>query len=153
MGRERPVSPTAEQYELFRSYVDARHGEGGMARMTVLDFAMMVEDTQVATQLVEYRRRVPLADGEEAEGELLGVALSDQLSDGLSMVYSFFRTDEARRSLGTYMIMDHVRRARAAGLPYIYLGYWVPGSEKMSYKRRFAPQEHLTVDGWNRAGE
>ncbi len=78
------------------------------------------------------------------------MALTDVLSDGLSMVYSFFESGEALRSLGTFMILDHIARARRMGLPYVYLGYWVRGSRKMDYKGRFLPQERLTSDGWKR---
>ncbi|MBN9021887.1 MAG: arginyltransferase, partial [Rhizobiales bacterium] len=56
----------------------------------------------------------------------------------------------ADRSLGTFMILDHIARARRMGLPYVYLGYWVEGSPKMDYKRRFGPQEHLMARGWTR---
>jgi arginine-tRNA-protein transferase len=66
------------------------------------------------------------------------------------MVYSFFESDEAQRSIGTFMILDHIARARQLGLPYVYLGYWVQGSRKMDYKSRFLPQERLTPDGWRR---
>ena len=66
------------------------------------------------------------------------------------MVYSFFEADEATRSLGTFMILDHIARARRMGLPYVYLGYWVQGSRKMDYKGRFLPQERLSADGWTR---
>jgi arginine-tRNA-protein transferase len=48
------------------------------------------------------------------------------------------------------MILDHIARARKMGLPYVYLGYWVEGSPKMDYKRRFKPQEHLMARGWTR---
>jgi arginyl-tRNA--protein-N-Asp/Glu arginylyltransferase len=41
-------------------------------------------------------------------------------------------------------------RARRLGLPYVYLGYWVDGSPKMSYKARFRPQERLMQQGWER---
>ena len=78
------------------------------------------------------------------------VALTDVLSDGLSMVYSFFDPEEGDRSLGTYMILDHIERAQSMGLPYVYLGYWVPGSRKMDYKGRFLPQERLMPSGWTR---
>ena len=144
--------PTSEQYSIFRAYLDARHRDGGMADMTVLDYAMMVEDSHVETRMVEYRRRGPDSriNGRGA-GALLAVALTDVLSDGLSMVYSFFDPDEARRSLGTFMILDHIARARRMGLPYVYLGYWVRGSRKMDYKGRFLPQERLMPQGWARA--
>ena len=81
---------------------------------------------------------------------MLAAALTDTMSDGLSMVYSYFNPDLDRRSLGTFMILDHVHRTRALGLPHVYLGYWVQGSRKMDYKTRFQPQEHLTPRGWER---
>jgi len=138
--------PTSEQYSIFRAYLDSRHRDGGMADMTVLDYAMMVEDSHIETRIVEYRR-VGAGRGTD---DLLAVALTDVLGDGLSMVYSFFEPDEAARSLGTLMVLDHIARARSMGLAYVYLGYWVRGSRKMDYKGRFLPQERLTPDGWAR---
>ena len=134
--------PTSEQYAIFRAYLDSRHRDGGMADMTVLDYAMMVEDSHIETRIIEYRLR--------ESGELVAMALTDVLSDGLSMVYSFFEPDEAARSLGTFMVLDHIARAQRMGLAYVYLGYWVRGSRKMDYNSRFLPQERLTPDGWAR---
>jgi arginine-tRNA-protein transferase len=142
--------PTSEQYAIFRAYLDSRHRDGGMADMTVLDYAMMVEDSHIETRIIEYRRREPGAAHSRAGGDLLAIALTDVLSDGLSMVYSFFEPDEASRSLGTFMVLDHIARARRMGLSYVYLGYWVRGSRKMDYKGRFLPQERLMPDGWAR---
>ncbi len=143
--------PTAEQYALFRDYIEARHGEGGMADMSVLDFAMMVEDTSVDTFVTEYRVRPKHAlERPAAWWPLLGVTLCDRLSDGISLVYSFYDTEAADRSLGTHMILDHVAYARSLGLPYLYLGYWINGSSKMEYKARFQPQERLGPTGWVR---
>jgi leucyl-tRNA---protein transferase len=154
VGQELPATPSSEQYSLFRSYLDARHAEGGMADMTVLDYALMVEDTHVDTMVIEYRRRGPdTAITKRGAGPLLGVALTDVLSDGLSMVYSFYDPAISERGLGTLMILDHIGRARRRGLPYVYLGYWVEGSRKMDYKRRFLPQERLRPQGWVRAEE
>ena len=152
VGEMRTNAPTSEQYSLFRHYLDSRHSEGGMADMTALDFAMMVEDSHVETRLIEYRQRGPdsFMTG-RGEGSLIAAALTDVLSDGLSMVYSFFDPDLAARSLGTFMILDHIERARRMGLPYVYLGYWVEGSDKMAYKARFTPQERLLPHGWQRA--
>ena len=151
VGEMRSPHPTSEQYSVFRAYLDARHRNGGMADMTVLDYAMMIEDSHVETRIVEYRRRGPDTglNGRGA-GALLAVALTDVLSDGLSMVYSFFEPDVGDRSLGTLMILDHIERAKAMGLAYVYLGYWVPGSRKMDYKGRFLPQERLMPAGWTR---
>jgi arginine-tRNA-protein transferase len=151
LGEMRVAVPTSEQYAVFRAYLDARHRDGGMADMTVLDYAMMVEDSHVETRIIEYRRRGPdsFITGRGA-GRLVAVALTDVLSDGLSMVYSFFDPDEHARSLGTLMILDHIGRACRMGLPYVYLGYWVNGSRKMDYKGRFLPQERLMPEGWMR---
>lgn len=143
--------PTSEQYGLFRSYLGARHGEGGMADMSILDFAMMVEDSHVETKLIEYRRHGPdTAITKRGQGPLVAMCLTDVLADGLSMVYSFYDPDQADRSLGTHMILDHIARARAMGLPHLYLGYWVEGSRKMAYKARFTPQQRLGINGWER---
>jgi arginine-tRNA-protein transferase len=151
VGELRSADPSSEQYSVFRAYLDTRHRDGGMADMTVLDYAMMVEDSHVDTRLIEYRTRGPDSSiNGRGTGRLLAVALTDVLSDGLSMVYSFFDPDAGMRSLGTLMILDHIERARAMGLAYVYLGYWVPGSRKMDYKGRFLPQERLTPSGWTR---
>jgi arginine-tRNA-protein transferase len=104
----------------------------------------MVEDTSVRTHMVEYRTQ----PGDGGPGPLVACALVDQLSDGLSMVYSFFDPDTARASPGAFMILDHVVHAARLGLPYLYLGYWVRGSEKMDYKSRFSPLEILEPGGW-----
>ena len=146
VGEQRASVPTSEQYSVFRAYLDSRHHDGGMADMTVLDYAMMVEDSHVTTKIVEYRQRATDGRG----GDLLAVALTDVLGDGLSMVYSFYEPDAADRSLGTLMILDHIARARRMGLAYVYLGYWVRGSRKMDYKGRFLPQERLMSEGWVR---
>jgi arginyl-tRNA--protein-N-Asp/Glu arginylyltransferase len=142
-----PAQPTAEQYGLFRSYLDTRHADGGMVDMSVLDYAAMVEDSHVETRLVEYRRP---ATGRAGSEELVGVVLTDVLSDGLSMVYSFYDPEAIDRSLGTFLILDHIAKTRAFGLPYLYLGYWVEGSRKMDYKARFTPQERLGMMAWER---
>ena len=143
------AEPTSEQYALFRRYLDARHGDGGMADMTAVDYSTMIEDSHVETRLVEYRL---CQESNVAVGELPLVAacLTDLLADGLSMVYSFYVPGEQSRSFGTYMILDHIERARRLGLAHVYLGYWVAGSQKMAYKARFLPQERLGMSGWER---
>jgi arginyl-tRNA--protein-N-Asp/Glu arginylyltransferase len=137
---------TREQFALLRTYLDSRHAGGGMSDMGLFDYVAMVEETPVTTHIIEYRRIGP--NGEP--GALMACALSDVLRDGLSMVYSFYHPGEDARSLGTFMILDHVRAARARGLRHVYLGYWVQGSDKMDYKARFKPMEALGREGWER---
>ncbi|MBV1703538.1 MAG: arginyltransferase [Hyphomicrobiales bacterium] len=137
-----PTVATREHYSLFRAYLDARHPDGGMADMSFLDFGMMVEDSHVDTALACWRGR--------DDGRLHAACLIDRLSDGLSMVYSYFRPQETARSLGVNAILDVIDMAGGERLPYVHLGYWVEGSQKMAYKSRFLPQERLTRDGWRR---
>lgn len=142
VSETRPAQATKEQFSLLRAYLDERHPEGGMADMTPIDYVSMIEDTTVRSSLIEYRRI-----GEE-NSPLFATALTDQLQDGLSMVYSFYNPQDDARSLGSFMVLDHVARARALGLPFVYLGYWVADCRKMAYKMRFRPIEALGLDGW-----
>ena len=145
-----PASVLPHHYELFADYISNRHQDGGMSDMTAGDFAAMVNETSVETNLIEYRLRpdVPLAQPDPQRGALIALALTDRLNDGLSMIYSCFDPLANSRSLGTYMILEHIIRAQKLGLPYVYLGFRVDGSRKMAYKARFLPQERLTEDGW-----
>jgi leucyl-tRNA---protein transferase len=136
---ERPLLATEEQFALFSRYLAGRHAEGGMAAMSWADYRAMIDDSPVAGLVAEWRR---------ADGSLIAVSLTDRCASGLSGVYKFFDPDEGRRSLGSLIVLWHVERARALGLPYVYLGYWIAGSAKMAYKARFRPLEQLTPDGW-----
>lgn len=138
---------TSEQFELLQRYLGARHPGGGMASMDELDFADMVEHTPVTSFVTEYREP---SDG-KAPGRLIAACLTDRQGDGLSMIYSFYDPDhEARTGLGNFIILDHINRAVEAGLPYVYLGYWVDGSDRMQYKIRYRPLEKLGPNGWER---
>ena len=96
--------------------------------MSVLDYAMMIEDSHVDTRIIEYRRRgIDSGITGRGEGDLIAVCLTDEMSDGLSMVYSFYDPALQDNSLGTFIILDHIRRAKAHGpaLPLSrLLGRW-----------------------------
>lgn len=143
----RATSPwaTEDQYELFRRYLDSRHADGGMADMDVFEFAAMIEETPIRSRVIEYL--------DKESRELTGVCLTDVLSDGVSMVYSFYDPDRPKDGLGNFMILDHIEIARAAGLPYVYLGYWVPGSQKMGYKAKFSGLEVYLGGSWQKLAE
>lgn len=137
---------TETQFDLFRRYLDSRHSSGGMADMDAFDFASMVDETPINSTVVEYA----LEDRKTGTQRLIAACLSDILGDGLSMVYSFFDPDEAERSLGAYMILDHIKLAGEMGLSHVYLGYWVPGSPKMDYKIGYRPFELCDGANWRR---
>jgi len=150
--RRETTSPwaTEEQYVLFRRYLDSRHSDGGMSDMDVFEFAAMIEETPVRSRVVEYfDRPTPTSSATP----LVAVCLTDLLDDGLSMVYSFYNPDRMSDSLGTHVILDHVTLAREWGLPYVYLGYWVPGSRKMGYKSNFSGLEIYKDGEWQPIGE
>lgn len=130
---------TPEQFDLLQRYLNTRHAGGGMTDMGWLDYVAMVEDTAVRTHLIEYRR---------ADGALFACALTDLLSDGLSLVYSFFDPAASNRSLGQFVILDHIRQASFVNLDHVYLGYWIQGSAKMDYKAQFRPLQTLRGDHW-----
>lgn len=141
---------TEDQYALFRRYLDSRHADGGMADMDIFEFAAMIEETPVRTRVIEYTERTRR---DSNRGRLVGVCLTDILDDGLSMVYSFYEPELQANSLGTYIILDHVELAREVGLPYVYLGYWVPGSRKMGYKAAFSALEIYKNGTWQDIGD
>ena len=134
-----PAETSREQYELLRRYLDSRHRDGGMSDMSSFDYMAMVEETAVDTQICEYR---------VADGTLLACLLRDHMRDGISLVYSFFDPDLAARSLGTFVILDHIAQAAAANQPHVYLGYLIENCSKMSYKKRFTPLQILGPEGW-----
>ena len=145
----RATSPwaTEEQYNLFRDYLDQRHAAGGMADMDMFEFAAMIEETPIRSRVIEY------VDRADPDAGPLAACLTDILDDGLSMVYSFFDPSLERLSPGTFLILDHVAIARELGLPYVYLGYWVPGSPKMGYKARFDAVEVFRGNRWQPLGD
>ncbi len=147
--KRRATSPwaTEEQYELFRAYLDNRHAAGGMADMDMFEFAAMIEETPVRSRVIEY------SDKDQPDDGPVAACLTDILDDGLSMVYSFFLPGMDWASPGTYLILDHVEIARELGLPYVYLGYWVPGSPKMGYKANFNSVEVFRAGGWQPIGD
>ncbi len=130
---------TREQYDLLQTYLTNRHPDGGMAEMDFERYEMMVEDCAARTEIFEYRDKT---------GHLLACCITDTLCDGLSMVYSFFDINQTKRSLGNYMILDHINVCKKAGHSFLYLGYWVKNSPKMSYKARFKPHQVLRKIGW-----
>ena len=134
-----PARATADQFALFRRYIESRHGDGEMAGMTEQEYRDMVESSDIDTRLAEFR---------DPEGNLLAVCLLDWLADGPSAVYSFFEPDEVRRSLGTYVVLSLIEAAKRTGAAHVYLGYWIERSRKMAYKTRFRPLEGLGPHGW-----
>ena len=136
----RPAEFDAEHFTLYGRYLAARHAEGGMDGSSESDYRQFLLSPWGKTSLLEFRH----------QDRLVGVAVTDEFSDGFSAVYTFFDPELASRSLGTYAILMQIEEARRRGLAWLYLGYWIAASRKMSYKDRFRPFETLGADGWTR---
>ncbi|MEE2955161.1 MAG: arginyltransferase [Pseudomonadota bacterium] len=139
LSKDMVAHATIEQYNLFNRYQRFRHTGGEMATMAFRDFQAMVEHSPIETRIIEFR---------DIHEDLVGVMLADRQKDALSAVYSVFDPRIKKRGLGTYMVLWMVKRAEELKLSYIYLGYWVKESSKMSYKERFRPLEGFTTKGW-----
>lgn len=133
-----PAQRTRENFALYRSYLRARHAHGGMDNPGEDDFDRFLVSPWSPTHFVELR----------LAGELLAVAVTDVLPQGLSAVYTFFDPGHAERSLGTCAILRQIELTRQNALPHLYLGYWIDGHPKMHYKARFRPLQTLTAQGW-----
>ena len=128
-----------DHYDVFQSYLGHRHEDGQMSSMSFDEFSAMVLNSPIDTMLTEYV---------DSEDRLMGCILVDRQRDGLSAVYSFFRPEEKKRSLGSFMIVDLIHRCNEIGLPYVYLGYYIQQSRKMSYKARFRPYQIFSDGAW-----
>lgn len=137
--KENRAQATSERFELFAKYQNSRHTGGDMATMDFYDFQALVEETPVITSVIDLY---------DVEGTLIGGCLVDAMDDGLSAVYSYFHPDYKKNSLGSFIILWLIERTKQLSLPYLYLGYWVEGSNKMAYKAKFQPLEYYNSKNW-----
>ena len=136
---ENRAQATSERFKLFAMYQNSRHTGGDMATMDFYDFQALVEETPVITSVIDFY---------DVEGTLIGGCLVDTMDDGLSAVYSYFHPDYKKNSLGSFIILWLIERTKQLSLPYLYLGYWVEGSNKMAYKSKFQPLEYFNSKNW-----
>lgn len=132
-----------EHFALYQRYQQARHPGGGMDDDDTAQYQDFLIDSHADSLLVEFRE--PSSGAEP--GVLKMVSVIDQLDDGMSAVYTFYEP-EPGQSFGTFNVLWQIRQVQAWGLDYLYVGYWVAQSHKMSYKTRFKPFQLLVNHQW-----
>ncbi|MCG6873157.1 MAG: arginyltransferase [Gammaproteobacteria bacterium] len=128
-----------EHFALYQRYQASRHRGGPMDDPDSSKYREFFLFPGLGARLYEFRT---------PGGELVCVAIGDQVRDGLSAMYTFFDPDAARRSPGTFAILWQIKTARDLGLDWLYLGYWVRDCRKMAYKSEFRPMEVLEDRRW-----
>jgi arginine-tRNA-protein transferase len=127
-------------FQLYRRYMEARHPGGSMDSNDPDAYRRVMSATWSNTVLYEYRHG----------SEILAVAVVDQCDDSLSAVYTFYKPEEAKRSLGVFAILSQVEQARRSGRDWVYLGYWNADSPKMAYKTQYQPLEYFDGLAWRK---
>ena len=129
-----------EHFELYQRYINQRHTDGDMYP------AKQAQYSDFLCQENEFSFRIELRERDSKR--LVAVAVIDQLMDGLSAIYTFFDPDEDKRSLGVQCILTQINLTKRMGLPYLYLGYFVPKCQKMNYKQQYQPLQYLVEESW-----
>jgi leucyl-tRNA---protein transferase len=139
----RPAGADDEHFALYRAYLGQRHAAGGMDSPSPEDFSRFLLSAWAQTWFMEMR----------IDQRLVGAAVTDQVANAASAVYTYFAPDLKQRSLGTLAILKQIEYCRQLALPYLYLGFWIASHPKMDYKRNFGPAELRQENRWIKAAD
>ncbi|SDY57435.1 arginyltransferase [Nitrosomonas sp. Nm33] len=127
-----------DHYRLYRRYQVKRHANGGMDYDSRDQYCNFLLQSNVDSRLITFHEN----------DQLRMISIVDQLPDGLSSVYTFYDPDVSNASFGTFNILWQIEQCRIKKLPFLYLGYWIGESRKMSYKANFQPLQILQDGQW-----
>lgn len=128
-----------DHYALYAQYIEFMHADGSMYPPNYTQYRNFIRCQWQHPLFVEAR---------DEQGKLVAVAVTDQVNDGLSALYTYYAPELAKRSLGKFMIMQQIQHARTLSLPYLYLGYQIDECRKMNYKTSFRPFHRLIDNRW-----
>ena len=128
-----------EHYELYSKYIEQKHRDGDMYPPTPEQYESFLMSDWGNTVFFEFRT---------PDGALVAVAVTDVMENGLSAVYTFYCTDNAKRSLGVMAVLMQIEECKALNLPALYLGYWIKDCQKMKYKTEYRPLEMYVNNHW-----
>ncbi|MDO4223658.1 MAG: arginyltransferase, partial [Acinetobacter sp.] len=134
------VFANEQHFNLYARYIQQRHAEHRHEQPNPQEFQQFLIRSKNNSFFLELW----------LEQQLVAVSVCDYFDDGLSAVYTFFDPEQHRRSLGVFAILSQIEYAKSLQLDYVYLGYWVPHSNKMQYKSQYQPLEILYQDQWLR---
>jgi len=135
---EAPPEFNETHFELYKKYISQRHSGGEMDNTDEKRYIEFLSSTWCDTIFYEFKQN----------NRLVGVAVTDNLKDGLSALYTFFDPDMASSSLGTLGVLWQIKKAKEMNKPWVYLGYWIKESDKMNYKSKFTPLEIWDENEW-----
>ncbi len=139
IGLETSITPPEyyqRHYDLYEKYISTRHTDGDMYPPSEEQYRSFLVESNPNTFFVEFKYK----------GELIGVSVIDELSNGLSAVYTYFDPDFSDRSLGTYSVLWQIEQCKKRSLKFLYLGYWIKNCRKMDYKTQYRPLQ-LHING------
>ena len=128
-----------EHYALYRKYMQHRHPGGGMDEDDPDAYMRVISSSWSDTKLIEFH----------VQDKLIAVAVMDVLQNALSAVYTFFHPDYQSQSPGVYAVLMMIEQAISNDKTWLYLGYWNPDCQKMSYKNTYRPYEIYQNMAWS----
>ena len=127
-----------EHYNLYCRYMKGRHAGGGMDNDEPDSYENLIKADWSTSKLLEFK----------LDHKLIMVAVIDCFDDGVSAVYTFFDPEYSNQGLGVFGVLSEIDYVKSLQLDWLYLGYWNPKTNKMSYKCNYQPMEFFDGQEW-----
>ncbi len=125
-------------YPLYQAYINAIHNDGAMYPPNYEQYQTFLSCHLTKQYFIE------TWDNDT----LISVAVTDELLNGLSAVYTFYHPDYKKSALGVFSILQQIEIAKKFNKEFLYLGYQIDACKKMNYKNRYFPYQQLIDNSW-----